>query len=81
MSDIGPDPGLAQQKARLDIATQQQKIAQYQFDLVQQKVQRERTMTNIRASQQALEEAIERLNGLIEAHGEVRPPSLDVLLG
>ena len=71
MSDIGPDPGLAQQKARLDIATQAQKIAQFRHDLLQQKVTRERTINNMKASQVAFEEAEERLEGLIEAHGEI----------
>ncbi len=71
MSDVGPDPGLAQQKARLDIATQAQKIAQYQHDLLQQKVTRERTISNMKASQIAIQDAEERLEGLIEAHGEI----------
>lgn len=71
MADIGPDPGLAQQKARLDIATQQQKVAQYMHDLMQQKVQRDRTMTNLRASKQALEDCQDRLINLIEEHGEI----------
>ena len=77
MSDMGPDPGLAQQKARLDIATHQQKMAQNMHDLMQQKVQRQRTIDNMKASQVALEEAQERLDGLIEAHGEAGPPSLE----
>lgn len=71
MSDVGPDPGLAQQKARLDIATQQQKIAQYMHDLMQQKVQRERTMTNLRASQKSLEDCQDRLTNLIDEHGNI----------
>lgn len=71
MSDVGPDPGLAQQKARLDIATQNQKVAQYLHDLMQQKVQKERTMTNLRASQKSLEDCQERLANLIEEHGTI----------
>ena len=71
MSDVGPDPGLAQQKARLDVATQAQKITQFKYDLLQHKVTRERTMTNMKACQEALDEANERLEGLIEAHGEI----------
>lgn len=77
MADIGPDPGLAQQKARLDMATQEQKIAQNMYDLMQQKVQRQRTLTNMEASQRALDEARERLDGLVEAHGEAGSPSED----
>ncbi len=71
MSDVGPDPGLAQQKARLDVATQHQKVAQYMHDLMQQKVQRERTIANLAASKKAAEDAQERLEGLIEEHGEI----------
>lgn len=71
MADIGPDPGLIQQKARLDLATQQQKVAQYLHDLMQQKVQKDRTMTNLRASKKALEDCQDRLDNLIEEHGEI----------
>lgn len=71
MADVGPDPGLAQQKARLDIATQQQKVAQFMHDLMQQRVTRERTLTNLRASTDAMAEAQTRLDGLIKEHGEV----------
>ncbi len=71
MADIGPDPGLVQQKARLDIATQQQKVAQYMHDLMQQKVQKDRTMTNLKASQIALSDCQIRLDKLIEEHGEI----------
>lgn len=71
MSDIGPNSGLAQQKARLDIATQQQKVAQYLHDLMQQKVQKDRTMTNLKASKKALADCQNRLDNLIEEHGEI----------
>ncbi len=76
MSDVGPDPSLAQQKARLDIATQAQKITQFKYDLLQHKVTRERTMKNMEACQTALDEAAERLDGLIEAHGEIELDNL-----
>ncbi len=71
MADVGPDPGLAQQKARVDITTQTQKITQFKYDLLQHKVTRERTVNNMKACQTALEEAEDRLDGLIEAHGEI----------
>lgn len=77
MADVGPDPGLAQQKARLDIVTQEQKIAHYLYELMQQKVQRDKTISNIKASERALQESKDRLDGLIEAHGELLPPNIN----
>lgn len=80
MADVGPDPGLAQAKARLDIVTQQQKIAQYMHDLAQQQVQRQRTVSNLKASKAALDDCQERLDGLIETHGEIKLPLLEDFL-
>lgn len=71
MADVGPDPGLIQLKVRLEIATQQQKVAQYMHDLMQQKVQKDRTMTNLKASTKALDDCQSRLANLIEEHGEI----------
>lgn len=77
MSDIGPDWQVAQQKARYDLANQRAKVEQYKHELMQMNSQRLKTIDNIKASEQAILDAQERLDGLIEAHGEAPPLSFD----
>ena len=76
MADVGPDWGVAQQKARYDLANQRAKIAQYKHELMQMNSQRKKTIGNIRASERAVDDAQERLDGLIEAHGDAPPLDL-----
>ena len=77
MADIGPDWGVAQQKAKYDLANQRAKVEQYKHELMQMNSQRLKTIDNIRASERAIEDAQKRLDGLIEAHGEAPPLSFD----
>ncbi len=77
MSDVGPDWQVAQQKARYDLANQRAKVEQYKHELMQMNSQRLKTIDNIKASERAIEDAQERLDGLIEAHGEAPPLSFD----
>lgn len=77
MSDLGPDWQVAQQKARYDLANQRAKVEQYKHELMQMNSQRLKTIDNIKASERAIGDAQERLDGLIEAHGEAPPLSFD----
>lgn len=77
MADVGPDWEVAQQKAKYDLANQRAKIEQYKHELLQLNGQRRKTIDNIKASEQAILDAQERLDGLIEAHGEAPPLSFD----
>jgi len=77
MADVGPDWKVAQQKARYDVANQRAKVEQYKHELLQMNSQRLKTIDNIKASEQSIEDAQERLDGLIEAHGEAPPLSFD----
>ena len=77
MADIGPDPAVTQQKARYDLANQRAKVEQYKHELLQMNSQRRKTIDNIKASERAIVDAQERLDGLIEAHGEAPPLSFD----
>lgn len=77
MADIGPDWQVAQQKARYDLANQRAKVEQYKHELLQMNSQRRKTITNIRASNQAIEDAQERLDGLIAEHGDAPELSLE----
>jgi outer membrane protein TolC len=77
MADVGPDWQVAQQKARYDLANQRAKVEQYKHELLQMNSQRQKTIDNIKASEQAIEDAQKRLDGLIEAHGEMPLMSFD----
>ncbi len=77
MADVGPDWQVAQQKARYDVANQRAKVEQYKHELLQMNGQRRKTIDNIKASERSIEDAQERLDGLIEAHGEAPPLSFD----
>lgn len=71
MSDNGPDVGLIQAKLRLDIQTQAQKIAQFEFELLQHEVSKRRTIDNMNACKRALSECEEKLTVSVDAHGEI----------
>ncbi len=77
MADVTPDWHVAQQKFRFEISQQQAKIEQYKWEIMQMDSQRKRTVDNAKASQRAIEEAEEKLAGLIDEHGEATVPAID----
>ncbi len=73
MGDVMPDYHVETQRLRVQLSTLQANMERYKLEIMEMKSKERKAYENMEVTTKAILETTERIDGLIETHGEAPP--------